>query len=374
MDSRYLKPGRPIKNTLERLLVVWPLNLIRWLLHRCSPSLPIKPGRVLIIRHNQLGDAVASSALVQALREHFPTAAIDVLASAYNREVFTWIPGLNQVIVRPTGFIRRFRLLLQLRGRYDLVFQTLFEEHYLQRTVAARLVAWRGVLIGHARQTPLQSLMDHAVYLPSGLYPVKLLALLQPLGAPSPTHLAARFPRHSLSLPAAAQDVARQKLAAMNLMPGEFIALNISARLAERSLGDIQAGDIARAILAAGRQVLVVAAPGQEDRVDAVLRAAPGSASLAFGSFPEAMAAVGLAALHVGPDTGTVHFAAAAGVPCVVVFSARASPDVWSPYGVPFVSLQAQAGQQVSDIAAAKILQAVAQLDSQTNRCRPCLA
>ena len=45
-------------------------------------------------------------------------------------------------------------------------------------------------------------------------------------------------------------------------------------------------------------------------------------------------AALRQCALYLGNDTGTMHLAAAAGTPCVAVFSARDWPGAWYPYGV----------------------------------------
>lgn len=44
--------------------------------------------------------------------------------------------------------------------------------------------------------------------------------------------------------------------------------------------------------------------------------------------------ALGQCALFLGNDTGTLHLAAAAGTPCVAVFSSRDWPGAWYPYGV----------------------------------------
>lgn len=38
-------------------------------------------------------------------------------------------------------------------------------------------------------------------------------------------------------------------------------------------------------------------------------------------------------ALYLGNDTGTMHLAAAVGVPCVAIFSARERPGMWYPHG-----------------------------------------
>lgn len=44
-------------------------------------------------------------------------------------------------------------------------------------------------------------------------------------------------------------------------------------------------------------------------------------------------AAIERSVMFVGPDSGPMHLAAAVGVPCVAVFSARNKPGVWFPFG-----------------------------------------
>jgi len=44
-------------------------------------------------------------------------------------------------------------------------------------------------------------------------------------------------------------------------------------------------------------------------------------------------ALVETARFYLGNDTGAMHLAAAAGIPCVAIFSARDWPGIWEPYG-----------------------------------------
>ncbi len=44
-------------------------------------------------------------------------------------------------------------------------------------------------------------------------------------------------------------------------------------------------------------------------------------------------AAFARAELFLGPDSGPMHFAAAAGVPCVIAFASRTEPGIWFPAG-----------------------------------------
>lgn len=60
-----------------------------------------------------------------------------------------------------------------------------------------------------------------------------------------------------------------------------------------------------------------------------------GRGYVAAGALKVRVAAVGLrhCRLYAGNDTGTMHLAAAAGTPCVAIFSSRTPPGRWDPYG-----------------------------------------
>jgi len=47
----------------------------------------------------------------------------------------------------------------------------------------------------------------------------------------------------------------------------------------------------------------------------------------------ESAAALSLCTFYVGNDSGTMHLAAAMGLPCIGIFSSRANPGRWEPFG-----------------------------------------
>jgi ADP-heptose:LPS heptosyltransferase len=66
------------------------------------------PRRILLVQLDHLGDAVLSTPLIAALRVAYPEAAIDVLASPSNHEVFEADPDINEVkVASRTWFERR---------------------------------------------------------------------------------------------------------------------------------------------------------------------------------------------------------------------------------------------------------------------------
>ena len=90
------------------------------------------PRRILVVQLDHLGDAVLSMPLIAELRLAYPDAAIDVLASPSNHEVFEADPDVNEVkVAERTWFERRperfglltavWKLGWSLRaGHYDL--------------------------------------------------------------------------------------------------------------------------------------------------------------------------------------------------------------------------------------------------------------
>lgn len=353
LDPKYTgKKKKKIELLIERVLV----GLCLPLLGKARNKHPDDVKSVLLIRSNAMGDAVVASAFIHAALDVFPHARVDVLASPYNREVFSWIPQIGDIHVLPDDDGDKWKLARRLRGRYDIVFQTLFDENYLTRTLLARVIAGRNVVVARQRWTPMEQLADHIVPLPAGCYVGKLLALLTPFTPMDVEALVDSHPHLRLELPQTVQAAALAKLAARGLRPQGYIALNISARVAFRALGTGQAKDMARRLAELGHPVLVCCDPADRERALEVARGVSNAHVVDFASLGEAMTAVRHAKLYLGPDTGSVHFAASGRVPCVVLFANTALYEAWSPYGTAFVSIQANPGETVQDIDAGFVM------------------
>jgi ADP-heptose:LPS heptosyltransferase len=79
------------------------------ILRRFLPARPVTaPRRILVVQLDHLGDAVLSTPLIAELRAAYPEAAIDVLASPSNHEVFEADPHVDRVwVAERTWFERR---------------------------------------------------------------------------------------------------------------------------------------------------------------------------------------------------------------------------------------------------------------------------
>src|SRR3954468_15477091 len=98
----------------------------------CPAPVVADPRSILIVQLDHLGDAVLTSPILPRLRDAYPDARIDVLASPSNRAVFAADPNVDRVRVAEKNWFARgpagwalgsavWRLGRSLRGeRYDL--------------------------------------------------------------------------------------------------------------------------------------------------------------------------------------------------------------------------------------------------------------
>ncbi|HEX8202417.1 MAG TPA: glycosyltransferase family 9 protein, partial [Isosphaeraceae bacterium] len=159
---------------------------------RPSPS-PPAPRRILVVQLDHLGDAVLTSPMLPRLRAAFPAAAIDVLASPSNREVFEADPNVDRVRLADRTWFERsprrwalgsavWRLGRTLRdGGYDVGIDVRGD------VLTVLVLALAGIprRVGWAMGGGGFLLTDLARWVPGRHEVASRLALLEPLGIPA---------------------------------------------------------------------------------------------------------------------------------------------------------------------------------------------
>ena len=95
-------------------------------------------------------------------------------------------------------------------------------------------------------------------------------------------------------------------------------------------------------IIEHGASLAVLGGPEDRDDGEALARRHPEHVVNLAGhtSIIESAAALGRCAVYVGNDTGTMHLAAAMGTRCVAIFTSRANPGMWEPWGEGHATLR----------------------------------
>ena len=159
------------------------------------------PRSILLVQLDHLGDAVITTGMLQALRKHYPQAAIEVLCSPWTQELFAACPEVNQVYVSKVnrfsrqdrrGWVwdilrwgwrlrrRRYDLAIDVRGEFPLAL-------LIWLTGARRRLGWNCGGGGFL-------LTDSPAYVPGRPETESRQALLNLLGVAPPEPLGAWRP------------------------------------------------------------------------------------------------------------------------------------------------------------------------------------
>jgi ADP-heptose:LPS heptosyltransferase len=291
--------------------------------------------RILNVSLDNLGDLVFASALTPPLRARFPHATLDVWSKAYTADVAALIPGISRVVAadpfwdkapgRGKGRTRDFlRALLQVRrGKYDVAIVAAAP----WRTSAAVAATGIPMRIGLTRRKN-RAFLTHALAPENIRRPVlsEMSRLLEPLNATSVEPLRYQLDATPLS-------ARRARLAAS--LAHRSVALHPFASKRNRCVAVDVWIQAARMLEQRDLHPLWIGSPAEM----AELRAAGADAGWRYidrdsdGSLADSAAALSMATVFVGHDSGPLHIAGAFGVPVVGIF-APGEPLRTFPQGV----------------------------------------
>jgi heptosyltransferase III len=307
--------------------------------------------RILVYRTGQIGDTLIALPAMWAIRQHFPSAYLCLLTGKHRKSNFLLatevLPreGLfDDILTYPTDLggvglsaipkallkIRRhhFDTLVYLAPRIrtpkqvnrDLAFFRLagirhFIGHEGIEPLPVRLEGNQLETVEHETDHLLERLAVSGIPIPSPEHRTIQLQLSESEHKHANTWLAAHVGQHLGQVPIVAFGPGSKFLSKM--WPEERF-LELGKLLIDR-LG-----------------IYPIIFGGPEDReVGQRLISQWGIGLNAAGklSVRQSAAAMMQCALYIGNDTGTMHLAAAGGVPCVAIFSAIDWPGRWYPYG-----------------------------------------
>lgn len=334
--SRYRYAKRRYR-ILFRLLdaLCWPaFQLVRGMNARRPAT---EPRSILIVQLNHIGDAVLSTPMLRALRERFPKASIDVLASHSNREIFETCPHVRRVHVSKGNWLSRepstrsyfgaaFGLARGMRPfRYDLGIDP-------RGDFLVALLLWLANIprrLGWACGGGGFLLTDVASWEPSRHEVESRRALVEPLGIRAACTQPELFPSW------ADRYHVRESLAAVPDLLLPLMVVHVGAGTkAKRWPMNHLAELIERLVRELVGSVILVGDSSDQELGRTLARACPPAIDWTGSLTLMQMAALfGEADLFIGNDSGPAHIAAAMGAPSVVLFSGTNCVECWRPVG-----------------------------------------
>ncbi len=264
---------------------------------------------ILVITLSNIGDAVMTTPVLEALHRRYPQAMIDLVTDRRSSEVFTHCPYRGRIVFKEkrAGWRGTLKLVRELRRmRYDLIVDLRTDGLAYLLRARRRLTKWRCRPRG-----------PHAVERHMGV-----IAILGGLDIP---------PTRIWLAPELERDAAQR----LRPLPGgRWLALGPGANWAPK----IWPAERFRALIAqlsdAFDGVILLGGPGDAERCREVARDCPLPCIDLAGhtALLEAAAVLARTTVFVGNDSGLGHLAAAVGTPTVTLFG-PGEPQRYHPWG-----------------------------------------
>ncbi len=309
-----------------------------------NPLFP-QPGRILLVKLADLGDALLTTPAIRALRQTFPEARIDALTTPAGAAIYELVPDIDRIIRfpkelfdRPTGLIRPWRaasiawLAARLRAsHYDAVvlfhhLTTPFGTAKLRALclamgapVRAGLDNGRGEFLTHrANDSGFGARTEWQYY----------LDVAGAVGAGTTET------RPALAIPDSA-DTSGAKL--LGDLPTEAPVIVIHPSVGwysqARAWPVNRFADVARRLQNEHQaRIVLVGAPDASEAAAAIQATVDAIDLTGRTSLAELAAVLRRADLVIGADSGVAHLAAAVEAPLLTIFG-PSNHDAWRPYG-----------------------------------------
>lgn len=301
--------------------------------------------RILVIQLDHLGDGILSLEMLRSLRQAYPAAQLDILASRTNAELFIALQAADRVWVSTANrFSRHGRrawwplaLLYWAwklrRQRYDLAIDVRGELPH----AALMWLAGAKARVGWAAGGGGFCLTASATYVPGRHEVDSRVALLRAAGVP---------PRGASAAGAASFGVASNCRREQDRLSDRIIILHLGAGTTAKRWPVAAWQALVPLILAESdaRVVLVGVDPFEIAAAAAIVDLFEGEPRVTNRTGPLSIAALvqlyETADLAIGADSGPAHLAATMGVATLVLFSGTNRAEQWRPRGAQVVVLR----------------------------------
>ncbi len=316
------------------------------------------PRRILLLRHDRIGDWVITTPLVSLLRKAWPAAEIDVIASPRNAPLIQIDPRIGRVHVYADSFLSRVRLVRACRRLdYDYALQLILGRTTLT-TILLRLAAPRAILAGY--RNPRNAFMFDATGVTDDPH---FAERTTSVGRVLPGLASVKADdQYSLALPPDALTWGTEQVGIAGLRPLDFVLVNASAGSSDRTMTSEFCGGLIVAIRARGLQVALTCDPTDRKRILAV-GTRHDVPVLTPPDIVHAAALYSNGLVVITPDTSIVHIASASGRPVVALYPAHGDPAGWGPrWTTSRVVVAESSDGEISDIPPEVVAKATLEL------------
>ncbi|GAC1515964.1 MAG: glycosyltransferase family 9 protein [Gemmatimonadaceae bacterium] len=331
---------------------------------RRGESVPYSVKRVLIVRHDRLGDMIVTTPVFDLLRQLVRGLEIDVLASPRNAVLIASDDRLARIFTDDGSWRALWVLRRDLRARhYDAIF-SLIEGRSIRQGWTAGVAARVGThRVSIWRPKRYHGFFTQVIRVPYSLHAAHVSRRMTfvvrtafGITGPTPDRSALARPVR-IAIPQSATHAAETFIGGHRL--GAFVAVNLASTAPARSWSAAECTRFLSVLLERYPTLSVVMVPAPPDVADAEqVRAAVASPRVLIfdpgAPLLDVAALIARAAVMITPDTMTLHLAVATARPVLSLHTATDgnTPGLWVAAGVVSRALVAAEGRPVSSISA----------------------
>ncbi len=328
--------------------------------------LDLKDKKILLVRNDNIGDAVLSTPVLQAIKEQYPSCFVGVLCAGYSKEAFLDSPYIDRLFVyekakhhpnvpRVFSWWKQFRVMMAVRAEkfdYAVGLRSSFSRSN------ASLVRWSGAKVRVVRlpqktkdMANFEAFIDEDTH---GKHEVQnSFDCLNHFGVIDKKYL----PHVNISQ--IADDNALFMLKNAGFVRGKYVVIHISSRLPVNKWGVDKFLRLASMIaVETGLKVALTGAPNSpEEKIAEELFNSTNIKYFKTDSLAVLGAFAKNSACFVTLDGGAMHYGAVS-APSVVAVFGKTNVDTWKPYHPKAVVLTTES-KVADDILPKRVFEAV---------------
>ena len=303
--------------------------------------------KILFIQLKRIGDLILTTPAIAAVREKFPEAHLTLVISSDSKALAPTIDGVNKLLVMPRGFggIKTAAAIAAGKFDYCLDFTRNDRSSFLVLLSRARkrIVSFRIKVRSKFRTRFYNEFVPHRM---RDMHTIDYhLALLEPLGISNASRAVA------LNLPKRARESAERLLGANNVRR-DFIVFHPGSARAEKFWNARRWAEVINYAAEKHNADLVITggpSPLEQTHIDDIKsKVRHNVVDLSGKTDLLALAAIiARARLLITVDSATVHLAAAAKTPQVILFGPT-NPFHWRPLESRALILQGESGSPMT--------------------------
>lgn len=328
--------------------------------------LSFKPhAKVLIMRHDALGDMIVTLPIFALIKQYYPQLEIHVACTPNNKVLIENNPYIDAIHIVPISLAQKplahIQDILSLRKHsFDIIINCLTSSSS-QNGVLVNLISAKSSIRVSSYEGDQYSCYYHAQSYKSAdminMWEKMFELITDVLGIDSPQE---DLRKPQLLIDSSYEISAKKTLQQLGLFDKAFIIINLSVRQSKNACTMQQYETLIAGLNKLSIHVLLLWMPADKALKDQLLLSnSPYTLAYPEGRHLFEVCEVIKKALWVfTPDTGMIHIATAVHTPVFVVYQEKGSikQGEWWPYMVKFTYINSQKGDLICDIEAQEIL------------------